>query len=191
MNGPEEFFKGLDDPEGTPTRLPAIDGVVSRGKQLRARRFTAIGASAAAVTAVVAVAAFGAIPRLSADHSSTTLLPATQPAGSATATASAHASSGGKQVVVIAPQARVTHHPQAVRPTPTTAPLTDPCTTPSPAVVDPSATAEPSAAPADSAATQTCTSPSASPTADATDSPTAEPPVTPSDSAAPAPAATG
>jgi hypothetical protein len=182
MTGPEDFLRGLDDPEGTPARLPAIDGVVSRGNQLRARRYAAVAASAAGVTAVIAVAAFGALPHLSADRSGTDVGPATQPPASATATASPHAS-GDKQVVVIAPRGGVTHRPHAARPTPVTAPVVDPCATASAPVVDPSATAEPTP-PAENGTTATCTSPSPSATAQpsSTASPVADSP-SPSESA--------
>jgi hypothetical protein len=186
MTGPEDFLRDLDDPAGPPSRLPTLEDVVGRGRQLRARRNTAIGASAAAVAGIVGLAAFGVVPGVSAARTGDTVVPATQPptTTSATATTGGRAGAGG-QVLAVAPAAHAPR-PRVVTPSPSTVPIVDPCTSPAPAVVDPSATAEPTAGPtetgpAETGATTVCAAPS--PTASSDPGVTTSP--SPTDSASP------
>lgn len=183
MTGPEDFLRGLDDPAGVPAQPPAIDGIVGRGRQLRARRYALAAGSAAVLCTTVAVAAFGVVPGINAAPTDNhQITPATKPPASASATATPH-KHGGKQVLSVAPQVHhvlPTHSPS---PVPRTEPAADPCASPSPQPVDPSATTQPSPAPTESS-TATCTSPSPTPSASASDTPT--PVVSPSASATPA-----
>jgi len=173
----DDFLSSLDDPAGEPTRLPELDGVMARGRQIRTRRYAALAASAAVVTAVVGVAAFGAVPGLSADRTGQTIAPATQPA---TPTSPVPTVSGnGRQVVSVAPggagpaTARHSASPPAVAPT------VDPCH------ASPSA-APPSAEPASPDPSATPVAPPA-PSASATPCGTAEPSATPTDTSSPEP----
>ena len=54
MTDHDDFLSSLDDPAGIPVRMPELDGVMARGRQIRSRRYATMAASAAAVTAIVA-----------------------------------------------------------------------------------------------------------------------------------------
>jgi len=188
MTGPEDLVSGLDDPAGVPARLPAIDGVVNRGRRLRARRYAVATGSAAILSTAVVVAAFGVVPGINAARTDNGITPATQPPASATPSASnAPHKHGGTQVLVVprgdGRRAEPTHAPS---PLPTTVPIVDPCASPSPTAVDPSATSEPTPAATGAGSTDSCTSPSPEPSATPTDSESPTPADSPVDSATPA-----
>src|SRR3954447_23636804 len=167
MTGPEEMFAGFDDPDGVPGRLPDVESVVARGRHLRARRYAAMGASAAAVIPVVAVAAFAAVPGLDAGGTGHSVVPASNP--TANVTGSPHGHGAGTHVLsvvpgAVAPQQHATHHP-----TPPPPPAVDPCAPPpaaEPAAPDPSTTDVPSPAPSPSVGP--CHSPTPTPSASIT-----------------------
>ena len=180
MTGAEDFLRGLDDPAGVPAQPPAIDGVLSRGRQIRARRFAIVTGSAAVLSTAVAVAAFGVVPGIDAARTDNQqVTPATQPPSATSATKAPHKHGAGSQVVKVAPGGRGGAPTRSPSTPPVTVPVVDPCASPSPAAVDPSATSEPSPATTDAESTSTCTSPSpsTSPSGDATPTPADSPTV--------------
>jgi hypothetical protein len=187
MTGPEDLFGGLDDPAGAPADPPAIDTVISRGRQIRFRRYAMASGSAAVLSTAVAVAAFGVVPDIDAGRTGHQLTPAQQPSATASVTAAPHKHDGAA-VLTVRPGTRRTPVPtRSPSPAPSASPADYPCATPSPTpATDPLGTAPPSPSPTDDGATPPPTCESPSPTATPTDDTSPTPAGSPSASETPA-----